>query len=90
MIRILKEEIELSSKIKSRIDWAKNFTRTNPTLEKGKLIVLEPTNIAYVEPHKLTIKDNVLLFFNGNDYFYLNDLNTQYKLTELESIIKSF
>ena len=65
MLNIIKEELDLSPDLKKKIDWAKNYTSTSITLEKGHLIRLEPSNLAYVDPHKVKINNYTFLFFNG-------------------------
>lgn len=72
MLNIVKEKLELSSNLRKKINWASKYTSTSITLEKGTLIKLEPTNIAYVDPHKVIINDIKFLFFNGVDCFYIN------------------
>ena len=42
---------------------------------QGSLRVIEHSNLAYVEPNKLVIKNNLYLFFNEYDYFYVNDFS---------------
>ncbi len=88
MIRIIKQKLDLSPTLKKKIAWAKNYTSSNLIVENGYLIRLEPTNLAYVEPHKIIINNFIFLFFNGNDYFYINSLNNKYKLSELDSHFK--
>ena len=84
MIRTIEENIELSDDLLKKINWAKNFSGEKIQIEKGKLIKLLPTNIAYVEPHKIKINNYTFLFFNGNPCFYINDYETKYKLSDLE------
>ena len=83
MLNIINQKINLSPELRKKINWAKNYSNIDIKVERGSLIRLEPTNIAYVEPHKVKIKGNEFLFFNSNDSFYINDLNTSYKLNEL-------
>ena len=45
MLNIIKEKLDLSPDLKKKIDWAKNYTSTSITLEKGHLIRLEPSNL---------------------------------------------
>ncbi len=89
MIKIIKQKLDLSPTLLKKIDWAKNYITSNLIIENGYLIRLEPTNIAYVEPHKVTIHNFTFLFFNGNDYFYINNLNNKYKLSELDSYFRN-
>jgi|SRR5574344_1061917 hypothetical protein len=85
MLNIINQKLNLSPELRKKINWAKNYSNIDITIEKGSLIRLEPTNIAYVEPHKVIINENEFLFFNGNDNFYINDLNKSYKLNELHN-----
>ena len=88
MLNIIKEKLDLSPDLKKKIDWAKNYTSTSITLEKGHLIRLEPSNLAYVDPHKVKINNYTFLFFNGVDTFYVNNLNDKHNLSELEKYFK--
>ena len=63
-------------------------TSTSIKLEKGHLIRLEPSNLAYVDPHKVIINDYTFLFFNGINSFYVNNLNDRHNLSELENYFK--
>ncbi len=88
MLNIIKEKLDLSPDLKKKIDWAKNYTSTSITLEKGHLIRLEASNLAYVDPHKVKINNYTFLFFNGVDTFYVNTLNDKHNLSELEKYFK--
>ena len=76
------------SNLRKKINWAKNYTSTSIKLEKGHLIRLEPSNLAYVDPHKVIINDYTFLFFNGINSFYVNNLNDRHNLSELENYFK--
>ena len=89
MLNIIKEKLDLSPDLKKKIDWAKNYTSTPIKLEKGHLIRLEPSNLAYVDPHKVIINDYTFLFFNGVDTFYVNTLNDKHNLSERGKYIKN-
>ena len=88
MLNIIKEKLDLSPDLKKKINWAKNYTSTPIKLEKGHLIRLEPSNLAYVDPHKVIINNYTFLFFNGVNSFYVNNLNEQHNLSELEHFFK--
>ena len=59
MLNVVKEKLELSPDLRKKINWASKYTSTSITLEKGALIKLEPTNIAYVDPHKVIINNSI-------------------------------
>ncbi len=88
MLNIVKEKLEISPDLKKRINWAIKYTSAGVSLENGSLIKLEPTNIAYVDPHKVRINNYIFLFFDGVDDFYVNDLREKHKLSELETYFK--
>ena len=88
MLNIIKEKLDLSPDLKKKINWASKYTSTTITLEKGHLIRLEPSNLAYVDPHKVIINDYTFLFFNGIDDFYINNLKEKHNLSELENYFK--
>ena len=88
MLNIIKEKLDLSPDLKKKINWASKYTSTPITLEKGHLIKLEPSNLAYVDPHKVIINNYTFLFFNGIDDFYINNLKEKHNLSELENYFK--
>ena len=88
MLNIIKEKLDLSPDLKKKINWASKYTSTPITLEKGHLIKLEPSNLAYVDPHKVIINNYTFLFFNGIDAFYINTLKEKHNLSELENYFK--
>ena len=83
MIRIIKQELNISPVLKKKITWASKYTNINITIENDALIRLEPTNIAYIEPHKVIINENTFMFFNEKDIFCINNLNNKFRLYEL-------
>ena len=88
MLNVVKEKLELSPDLRKKINRASKYASTSITLEKGALIKLEPTNIAYVDPHKVIINDIKFLFFNGVDCFYINSLNDKHEFLEFEIIFQ--
>ena len=90
MLHIIKKEINMSKELLSKIEWAcrlKFKGKGQPQIVNGCLRIIEHTNLAYVEPHRVIIKDSLYLFFNEHDYFYVNDLSTKYPLSKLQEHI---
>ena len=89
MLHIIKQEINMSKELLSKIEWAcrlKFKGKEQPQIINGCLRIIEHTNLAYVEPHRVIIKDSLYLFFNEHDYFYVNDLSTKYPLPNYKNI----
>ena len=68
MIRVVKREIAIEKELRSKIEWACTFSNCVPKIKNGNLRMVEKSNIAYVEPHCVVIKDKLFLFFNEHEY----------------------
>ena len=88
MIDIVKRKINMSDELRSKIKWACTFNNCVPMIKNGSLKIIEHTNLAYVEPHRVIIKDTLFLFFNEHDYFYVGDLRYKYPLSQLKDYIE--
>ena len=87
MITIIKKKIEISDELLSKINWACTLSKTRPKIFNGYLRIIKHTNLAYVEPHRVIINGKLYLFFNENDYFYIENLKNKYPLSKLKKII---
>ena len=65
------------------------FACVKPTIKNGSILNIKGTNIAYVSPHIITIKENNYLIFNGSDTLFVNDYSKCIKLKDLEVHIKT-
>lgn len=87
MISTVKKEITMSKELHSKIKWVCTFSNCKLKIKNGKLRMVEKTNIAYVEPHRVFIKDTLYLFFNEHEYFYIGNLANKYPLSKLRYFI---
>ena len=90
MISTVKREIAIEKELLSKIEWAcrlNSIKFEHQMILEGCLRIIEHTNLAYVEPHRVIIKNNLYLFFNEHDYFYVEDLRTKYPLSKLQEYI---
>ena len=51
--------------------------------------MIERTNLAYVEPHRIIIKGITFLAFNYETSIYVEDLSKRLLIKDLEEYIKS-
>ena len=51
MIVIRKKKINMSKKLKAKIDWPCRFHNKSYEITIGNLRIIKNTNLAYVEPH---------------------------------------
>ena len=77
----------MSDELKAKINWACKFNNRPYQIIDGYLRIVEHTNLAYVEPHKVIIKDKLYLFFNEQKNFYMGNLKKKIPLSELSEYI---
>ena len=87
MIKIIKKKINISDELKTKINWYCKFNNRPYQIIEGHLRIVEHTNLAYVEPHKVIIDNQLYLFFNEQKHFYLGNLNNKIPLSELSEYI---
>ena len=74
------------SAIKMQIECVKYGINYN----KWKIRKIDKTNLTYIEPHRIIIKDNLYLAFNYSNEIYIHNLGKKIKLSELENYIEHF
>ena len=77
----------MSDELKAKIEWSCKFSKKSYEIIEGYLRIVEHTNLAYVEPHKVIIDNQLYLFFNEQKHFYLGNLNNKILLSELSEYI---
>ena len=50
---------------------------------------MDKTNLSYIEPHRVIIKNNTFLVFNYSNDVYISNLTKKRKLSELEEYLKT-
>lgn len=84
MVNIIKEEIEIEESLESRLRVICDFCNTTPTIINWSIRRIDKTNLTYIEPHRIYIKNNLYLAFNYSSEIYVNNLGKKIKLSELE------
>lgn len=88
MVNIIKEEIEIEESLESRLRVICDFCNTTPTIINGSIRRIDKTNLTYIEPHRIYIKNNLYLAFNYSSEIYVNNLGKKIKLSESKETIK--
>ena len=89
MVNIIKEEIILDESLKKKLEFICDFCNTTPIIINGSIRKLDKTNLTYIEPHKVIIKNRTFLVFNYSTDIYIKNSNHKIQLSELENYIKS-
>lgn len=88
-MHLIKEKLDIEETLHKRIKNTLMFLNIKERIKKGNIISISNTNLAYIEPHKLTINDITYLFFNECENVYINNLEKYIKLNELEDYIRT-
>ena len=89
MIKVVKRKINMNDELKSKIEWSCKFSKQKYEVIEGCLRIVEHTNLAYVEPHKVIINNRLYLFFNEQDHFYIGSLKNKIPIAKLKEYIAS-
>ena len=89
MVNIIKQEIEIDSSLKHKIEFICSFCNTTPTIYNGSIRTIEHTNLTYVEPHRVIINGITYVVFNYAPSVYVENLSRPISLNNLEEYIKS-
>ena len=89
MVNIIKEEIPIEQELKKKIEFICEFAKTTPTFINGNIRKIDKTNLTYIEPNRIIIKDTTFLIFNYSNEIFIENLSNKIKLSELEDYLKS-
>lgn len=87
-MKIIKQEIEFEECLKQRLKFICEFSKVTPTFVNGSIRKLERTNLTYIEPHRVIIKNITFLVFNYSNDVYISNLTQKIKLSELEEYLE--
>ena len=89
VMKIIKQEIQFEENLKQRLEFICEFSKVTPTFVKGSIRKIEKTNLSYIEPHKVIVKNITFLVFNYSNDVYISNLSKKIKLSELETYLKN-
>ena len=88
-MKIIKEELQFEKSLKQRLEFICEFSKVTPTFINGSIRKIAKTNLSYIEPHRVIVKDTTFLIFNYSNDVYISNLTEKIKLSELEEYLKS-
>lgn len=89
MINIIKQEIPIDESLKKKLEFICDFCNTTPIFINGSIRKIDKSNLNFVEPHIVIIKNIIFLVFNYSNDIYIKNLNNKIQLSKLENYIKS-
>ena len=88
-MKIIKQELQFEECLKQKLEFICEFAKVTSTFINGSIRKLEKTNLIYIEPHKVIIKNITFLVFNYSNDVYISNLSKKIKLAELEEYLKN-
>ena len=88
-MEIKKQELQFEESLKQRLEFICEFAKVTPIFINGSIRKIENTNLSYIEPHRVVIKNTTFLVFNYSSDVYISNLSKKIKLSELEEYLKT-
>ena len=89
MLNIIKEKIEIEPSLKKKIEIICEFAKSRPKFINGSIRKIDKTNLFYIEPHKVLVKNKIFLFFNYSNDIYISNLTRKIKISKFEKYLKN-
>ena len=70
-MNIIKEELQFEESLKQRLEFICEFSKVTPKFINGSIRKIEKTNLSYIEPHRVIIKNITFLIFNYSRNIYI-------------------
>ena len=88
MVNIIKEELPMEEGLRKKINLICEFAKVKPMIINGSIRKIEKTNLTYIEPNRIIIKDLTLLIFNYSNEVFIENLSEKIRLCDLEEYLK--
>ena len=88
MVNIIKEELILDESLRKKLKFICDFAKVKPTIINGSTKKIDKTNLSYIEPQRIIVKDTTFLAFNYSTDIYVGSLNKKIQIVKLEDYIK--
>ena len=89
MVNIIKEELPIEEHLRKKLELICEFAKTTPTIINGNIRKIDRTNLTYIEPNRIIIKDKTSLIFNYSNEIFIENLSNKILIKDLEEYIKS-
>ena len=83
MINIVKKELEFDDELKKKIEFICGFCNTTPKIINGNIRKIDRTNLTYIEPNRIIIKDKTFLIFNYSNEVFIENLSKYYVFSKI-------
>ena len=88
MFEIETKNLKINKELNRKIDMICRFACVKYEFIPGNIKSIKNTNIVYVKPHILKVKDNDYLIFENSESVFINGYNNKIKFKDLEQYLK--
>ena len=89
MVNVIKEELPIEESLRKKLELICDFAKTTPKIINGNIRKIDRTNLTYIEPNRIIIKDKTFLIINYSNEVFIENLSNKIKLSELEDYLKT-
>ena len=89
MVNIIKEELPMEEQLRKKLNIICDFANVKPTIINGNIRKIDKTNLTYIEPNRIIIKDKTFLIFNYSNEVFIENLSNKIKLSEFVDYLKT-
>ena len=89
MVNIIKEELPIEESLRKKLELICELAKTTTKIINGNIRKIDRTNLTYIEPNRIIIKDKTFLIFNYSNEVFIKNLSNKIKLSELENYLKT-
>ena len=89
VVNIIKEELPMEEQLRKRLNIIFDFANVKPIIINGNIRKIDKTNLTYIEPNRIIVKDKTFLIFNYSNEVFIENLSNKIKLSDLEDYLKS-
>lgn len=83
------KQLNISEELKRKVELICRFANVDYTFTNGNIKNIKNTNITYVRPHILKVKNNDYLIFEECDDIFINGYKEKIKFKDLEEYTKA-
>ena len=83
------KELVISEELKRKVEMICRFAYVDYSITNGSVKSIKNTNITYVKPHIVKIKDINYLLFDESDDIFINGYEKKIKFKDFEEYIKA-
>ncbi len=88
MVNIIKEELPMEEQLRKKFNIVFDFANVKPIIINGNIRKIDKTNLNYIEPNRIIVKEKIVLIFKYSNEVFIENLSNKIKLSDFEEYLK--